>query len=58
MKTRDTRSIVVDLWPLPAAVSLLLWPCLGVSLAVGTTAFTLAFVVSDLDGGRPQPFIR
>lgn len=45
----DSLAYALRLWPLPVIVVFTLWPCLGVTLAVGETAFTLALVVSDLD---------
>ncbi|MCU0783204.1 MAG: hypothetical protein MUF81_03980 [Verrucomicrobia bacterium] len=51
MNAKDEIVFFVPLWPCRAAVLFILRPCLGVSLLLGETAFTLAVVVSDLNLG-------
>lgn len=48
MKDKDPMTFTVSFWPFRVMLVLMLWPCLGVALAIGSTAFTVAFVVSDL----------
>jgi hypothetical protein len=58
MKDKDSLSFPVSLWPLPVAVAFHLWPCLGFTLVVGATAFTVAFVVTTMDDLAPPQRFR
>ena len=57
MKNTESKAFTVSLWPLPAFIVFLLWPCLGVSVVLGEIAYTVALVVSDVnDLGRQERF--
>lgn len=49
MKLETSSVLVFPLYPCHAAIVLLFWPCVGVSLIIGETAFTLSFLVSELN---------
>jgi hypothetical protein len=48
MKPENQSALIVPLWPGRSALVFILWPCVGVSLAVGATAYTVALVVSEI----------
>lgn len=55
MKLETSSSLVIPLYPFRVAIVLLFCPCVGVSLVIGETAFTLSFLVSDLNKFNRNP---